>query len=204
MRLKGSIPNPVSELLDWDKHPIKVVEEIINHYGRDIKFEFSRYKYIPQHIEDTQEVFYVDGNSFSQDYISNLIADLGDDEELALHSRIIIDNKLKHIPMIDLSTKSTARTVKELVNLLPMNTVTQLALYNSGRFYHAYSTCLIDNESFPSFLGQLLLFNRPGEPLLVDSRWVGHRLVDGYLSLRWSCNSSGYIHYPQKITDISI
>ncbi len=203
MHSKPSNSYQGSELFSWNKHPIKVVESIINHYGDGVKLEFSRYKYIPQTLEDVREIFYVDGSEFSQDYIANLLASLNADEELALHSRILVGQQLKHIPMIDLSAKSTARAVKGLIGLLPENVVDKLVFFNSGRSFHAYSTCLIDNENFPSFLGRLLLSNKVGEPLLVDSRWVGHRLVGGYLALRWSCNTSSYIQYPQEVNNFS-
>ena len=189
-------------MLNWEKHPIKVVESIIDRYGDEIIFEFSRYKYIPQSLKDTREIFTVNANVLSQEYVDALISNLREGEELALHSRIIMGDEVKHIPMIDLSAKSTARAVKALVKLLPKDISEELVFYNSGRSFHVYSTILMNTNDFPSFLGRLLLSNNPGEPLLVDSRWVGHRLVGGYLSLRWSCNSSSYIQYPQKVKNI--
>jgi hypothetical protein len=35
-------------------------------------------------------------------------------------------------------------------------------------------------------MGRLLLLNLPEKPCLVDTRWVGHRLIGGYAALRWS------------------
>ena len=198
MHLKHSNYCRVLKLIDWEVHPIKVVESILKRYGTDIDLEFSRYKYIPQSIDDTREIFNIKGSDFSRDNIDNIISDLGDGEELAVHSRVVIGGKVKHIPMIDLSAKSTARAIKGLKLLLPQDIADELVFYNSGRSFHAYSTFLMAADSFSSFLGRLLLSNNPGEPLLVDSRWVGHRLVGGYLSLRWSCNSSSYIQYPKK------
>ena len=191
------------KLFDWNTHPIKVIETIVNHYGQDIEFEFSRYKYIPQSLEDKREIFNMNGSMLSRDYVATLFSELNEGEELALHSKILINNQLKHIPMIDLSAKSTARAIKGLMGLLPKNISSELVFFNSGRSFHAYSTCLIDNENFPSFLGRLLLSNQVGEPLLVDSRWVGHRLVGGYLSLRWSCNTKNYVQYPKKVNGFS-
>ena len=201
MRLKHSNYYQVLKLIDWDTHPIKVVEDIINRYGTRIKLEFSRYKYIPQTIDDDRKTFHIKGSDFSKEYISNIVSSLSIGEELAIHSKVIIEGEIKHIPMIDLSAKSTARAIKGLKLLLPKNIADEIVFYNSGRSFHAYSTCLMDADSFSSFLGRLLLSNNPGEPLLVDSRWVGHRLVGGYLSLRWSCNSNFYIQHPKKDID---
>lgn len=154
---------------------------------------------MPQSLEDSREVFNVKAHAFSQNYVADLISSLGNGEELALHSRVIINGNIKHIPMIDLSAKSTARAVKGLIKLLPKSISDEFIFYNSGRSFHVYSTSLMDSKDYSSFLGRLLLSNNPDEPLLVDSRWVGHRLVGGYLSLRWSCNSSAYIQYPQEV-----
>ena len=49
------------------------------------------------------------------------------------------------------------------------------------------------------FMGSLLLLNIPGKIKIVDSRWVGHRLLGGYASLRWSNNTRQYKRFPVLI-----
>ena len=63
---------------------------------------------------------------------------------------------------------------------------------NSGRSFHAYSLRLISPKEWREFMGRLLLLNLPGRSSFIDSRWVGHRLVAGYASLRWTANSEQY------------
>lgn len=188
---------PVSKSPNWDTHPIVVVDNILNRYGDSVEFEFSRYSYSPQTIKDEREIFNVSGKDISVSYIADLIQNLGSNTELAFHSRIKIGSEIKHIPMIDLSAVSAARAHKGLFNVLPERFLTDLILFDSGRSFHVYSLSLIEENYFGEFLGRLLLSNKPGEPLLVDARWVGHRLIAGYMSLRWSCNSESYLQYPK-------
>ena len=46
-------------------------------------------------------------------------------------------------------------------------------------------------------INQVLLF-RDGQEI-VDSRWIGHRLIGGYSSLRWTNNTGMYRSEPSKI-----
>lgn len=66
---------------------------------------------------------------------------------------------------------------------------------------HAYGSGLISNKEWVQVMGALLLANLPNEKSIIDSRWIGHRLIGGVASLRWSANSDAYLKAPSLIKD---
>lgn len=48
-------------------------------------------------------------------------------------------------------------------------------------------------------MGHLLLINPRNGAEVVDTRWVGHRLIGGFGSLRWSNNSGQYLGLPTRV-----
>ena len=75
----------------------------------------------------------------------------------------------------------------------------EFAIFDSGRSFHAYGNRLLSTEEWIQFMGSLLLLNEPGKNKLIDTRWIGHRLMAGYSSLRWSCNTRWYKRFPTFI-----
>ncbi len=55
------------------------------------------------------------------------------------------------------------------------------ALLESGRSYHFYGSKLLSDHEWRKFLGQCLLFKG-----FTDSRYIGHRLINGSCALRVS------------------
>ena len=124
---------------------------------------------------------------------------LGPDEELALHSTVMVDGQLMHIPMIDFQHSELDACVISAAKLLGWNEISTYAFFDSGRSYHAYSCKLISPESWPVLMGKLLLVNPKNNKPVVDTRWIGHRLIAGYSALRWSNNSGRYNAVPAKV-----
>ena len=72
--------------------------------------------------------------------------------------------------------------------------------YKSGRSYHGYGRSLLTHNDWIKQMGKLLLVNQIGVPPTVDPRWVGHRLIAGYASLRWTKNTPQYLDYPRRVS----
>jgi hypothetical protein len=70
--------------------------------------------------------------------------------------------------------------------------------FSSGRSYHGYATSLLGPKQWHEFLGRALLINSRDSEQIVDARWVGHRLIAGYGSLRLSNSSGQYMGMPKR------
>jgi hypothetical protein len=194
---------PGSELKEFDcnSHPLQVCLMLRQRYP-DIIFEFSRYRYIPQQILDPRVVFNASGADVNTLFLASSLEKLEPGEELALNSRVIVRGRTQHIPMIDFVTDVFDKHLYEtLRNYLARTVMKELMVYESGRSFHAYSLSLVSPRAFTHHLARCLLANLPNRPPIVDTRWIGHRLLAGYASLRWSCNSMQHIRYP-KIVDL--
>lgn len=180
-------------------HPFFFVLENIKS-AQDITFHLSKYKYVPDSLLDEREVLAVSGREFTVDWVNAQIESLREDQELALHSRVTCNSRTFHIPMIDFSMPrgSSPDWFSRLQYYLPRRVLLNLALFMSGNSFHAYSSVLLSPKEWLEFMARLLLINRRGGDEIVDVRWVGHRLLGGYSSLRWSNNSGQYKAMPAK------
>jgi len=168
---------------------------------KDAIFSLSKYVYVPDSLFDQREYLAIPAEDFSEARINDEIASLRSDQELALHSTVRIKGKKYHIPMIDFSIeKSVERNVFDRMSrYLPKSLMLNMAMYTSGRSFHAYSTTLLGSKDWYDFMGRLLLVNPCRQPDIVDTRWIGHRLIGGFGSLRWSNNSRQYLGLPSRI-----
>ncbi|GKW06702.1 hypothetical protein [Pectobacterium carotovorum] len=185
-----------------DRHPISYINEIAG----DIKatLNYSKYYYFPQSIEDNREVFSIDKSFITQSWFEEQLFSLDKYQELSLNSLLIYKNRKYHIPMIDFSIKRNEKSSLEMISELAWYWSMDFIIFSSGRSYHAYGTRIIKNSEWIKFMGSLLLLNIQGKTNnLIDTRWVGHRILSGYSSLRWSNNTSQYKQYPIYIGRIS-
>lgn len=180
-------------------HPFCLIKQLVKDSSI---YTLSKYIYLPDSVTDEREFFKVKGNDFNQNFVFDHLKNLNADQELAFHS-IIKDShgKIKHIPMIDFTIEDeiSRDTYYRLKYLLEKNIFNNLVFYSSGRSFHAYSTTLISNKEWQVFMGRLLLVNpKDADNSIIDTRWVGHRLLSGYSTLRWSNNSGKYLQLPEK------
>jgi hypothetical protein len=186
-----------------DSHPIIVSQSLADRYKSNVVFEFSRYVYRPQQLFDERITFNISSSELTEGCFKQLLHDLGSDEELAFHSKLKIKGKTHHVPMIDFAVENWSGQVwNELRKYIERRILNELFVFSSGRSFHAYSTALMSPAQWREFMGRLLLVNSPGKAAIVDSRWIGHRLIGGYCSLRWSCNTEYYTSYPTKINPV--
>ena len=182
-----------------ERHPFHYLEPLRHKDG--ITFALSRYVYIADSPFDDREIFELSGKEFSEGRIADEIASLRPGQELALHSRLTVNGKTFHIPMVDFSIEDmeNGAIFDRMSRYLPRKIVLNMAIYSSGRSFHAYSTTLLTPKEWIEFMGRLLLINPRNQREVIDSRWVGHRLMGGFGSLRWSNNSGLYLGVPARI-----
>ena len=188
--------------MDWSKHPIQFILEMPS--KQDFEFAFSKYRYEPDSLIDERVSFRISGAEVTEAWLESVILGLETGQELALSSTVrhIHSKRTLHFPMIDFSIPpSESKTIYDrLVKYLSKEVLMNMYVYNSGRSLHAYSATLLTKPKWIDFMGRLLLVNPQGRCFeVVDTRWVGHRLMGGFASLRWSNSSGLYLSYPQKI-----
>lgn len=188
--------------MNYSTHPFFHVFEVSIDWG-EVDFEFSVYEYKPQSILDNRTTITVNSNYFDSDWLDSTLASLEGNDELAFNSRIRRGGRYRHLPLIDLncSVEELDLAKRALRKVLPNRDFVNLVFYDSGRSIHAYGVHLLGQNEWIRFMGRLLLANFPGEIDAVDTRWIGHRLLGGYSSLRWSSNSSHYIKRPELIKE---
>lgn len=188
--------------MNLEFHPCHYIFKNLKNYS-DIQLQFSIYRHTPQTLLEQRTFIDVSISEVDNDWVERTLSSLSDDEELAFHSCIKEDGKKFHLPMIDLdcSVEYLDEAKKILGRVLPRRIASSLVFYNSGRSLHAYSVeRLKPIKEWHDFMGRLLLANLPSDPPVVDSRWIGHRLIGGFCSLRWSSNSDAYLKIPERVS----
>lgn len=180
-------------------HPFHFVRPLFER--EEAQFSFSKYVYTPDSLFDEREFLTLSGDEVTEHRINQEFASLRPDQELAFHSKVQIKGKTFHIPMIDFSTEEAvgSEVFDRMSQYLPKRLMLNMTVYASGRSYHAYSTTLLGPKDWQDFMGRLLLINPRNQPNIVDTRWIGHRLIGGFSSLRWSNNSGQYLGMPSQI-----
>ena len=181
----------------WLRHLLSVLIENKN-LSTSAIIKFSKYKYKPQTYEDSRKVFDLSVFEINKSTLFDILMDLEDDEELALHSEIIDMDKIYHLPLIDFGGKDNKLFESTFRNFCDFWDI-EFQIFSSGRSYHAYGNRLLSEKQWISFMGSLLLLNIPGASKIIDDRWVGHRILGGYAALRWSKNTIQYKKYPTHI-----
>ena len=125
-------------------------------------FEFSFYRYVPDTPADERRVVHVAGGIGGMERCLALLDDILPGEELAMHSKVLVDGAAFHIPMIDLACSEPGSCGMERLRKF------------------------IPADQIHPFWGRALLANPVDGPPVVDARWIGHRMVSGYGSLRLS------------------
>ncbi len=190
------------------RHPIywitKVVKNSLPPFYQSVDLCFSYYRYTPRSYLDDRVEFSVPIEAINESYLLNLLKELGPDQELAFHSKVILGgNKVMHLPMIDLGLKKFDKSAISALNKFQSYNKNVFSLFDSGRSFHLYGSHLLEESQWNNFMGELLLLNEPSGPKIIDTRWVGHRLIAGYSALRLSCNTNHYKSFPTFIGYLS-
>lgn len=180
-----------------NRHPIAWVSQLLmSTNNTNGQVQMSKYQYVPQTLNDYRFEFLLPFYMLNENNLIEMLLSLEPENELALHSKVLINGMVYHIPMIDFGSKgaspSASETLKELCRYWNLS----FNIYESGRSFHAYGNRLLTHEQWLQFMGSLLLLNKPSGYKLIDERWVGHRIMGGYSALRWSKNTSHYKKFP--------
>lgn len=183
------------------RHPIywitKVVKNSLPPLYQSVDLCFSYYRYTPRSYLDDRVEFTVPIEAVNESYLLNLLDKLDSDQELAFHSKVILGGgKIMHLPMIDLGLRKFDKSAISALNKFQSYNKNIFALFDSGRSFHLYGSHLLEEKQWSNFMGELLLLNEPSGQKLIDTRWIGHRLIAGYSALRLSCNTSHYKAFP--------
>lgn len=180
-------------------HPYYFLNDLLE--KRNTIFQLSKYIYKADSLLDEREYVSICADEFTENWVNHTIHTLPGNQELAIHSKVTINGRTWHIPMIDFAVEGglTSETVDRLRLFVPRMVVLNLAVFTSGRSFHAYSTSLLSPKEWLNFMGRLLLVNPRHGKEVIDSRWIGHRLIGGFCALRWSNNSGLYLGEPNRI-----
>ncbi|WP_434735547.1 primase 1D-like protein [Candidatus Accumulibacter propinquus] len=180
-------------------HPFHFLSSLFRKEGATC--EFSKYVYAPDSLLDEREIISVSSDDLTETWIESTLSSLRPDQELAIHSKVSMAGRNWHIPLIDFSLEKdfSHDVFDRMCRYLPKSVMLNMAVYSSGRSFHAYSTTLLTPKEWYVFMGRLLLINQRDVGDVIDTRWVGHRLIGGYGSLRWSNNSGQYLGLPTKV-----
>lgn len=141
-------------------------------------------------------------NKSTLEEVKTLVNDLNKVEykkyELAFHSKIIINNELYHIPLIDfaINTSISKNTLRKFLINLQDKFNHDIYIFKTGHSFHGYVDALLNTDEWKHFLGSLLLLNSPGLSNIIDARWVAHSLENDFSALRISNNTNYYLTYP--------
>lgn len=183
------------------RHPIQRVCHFLSQQDPELVLEFSRYVHLGLGQTLSREIFHVKARNVSPAWLADEFRGLSSEQELALHSRVLQNNNLYHIPMVDFAKIESLKTLLIKTQPVRESLPVDFTLYDSGHSMHGYYFCLIDGSDWYKYLGRLLLCNSPfgSEEQIIDARWVGHSLEHGFSALRWSCNSAIYQSLPHLV-----
>lgn len=129
-----------------------------------------------------RRTFRVLAQDVSEEKIRELHSEAGENRAIGITSVVeTLDRKRRHIPMMDLKSRVSGFNQRAIVDLFKSVRNEPGVLLDSGNSYHYYGLQTVDESSWRAFLGECLLFSP-----VVDSRYVGHRLIDGFCVLRVS------------------
>ena len=183
--------------VDLRLHPIQFVKHLKRRYGDDLVLRFSRYTHIPKVRTDRRQSFQICAQDVTARWLRHALTRLTPSEELALESRVKHRGRNRHIGMLDFRGMTRGQ-LTAVMDVLPPTYAEGIQVYFSGRSFHAYFPYLLTTRQWMKFMGSALLCNERGSEV-VDQRWVGHRLIGGYATLRWSCSSARHQELPIRV-----
>lgn len=181
-------------------HPYWHVRSVIERRSDVLAVPVSYYTYQPRTVEDSRTTWLIPTEDFLDPlHMFQLMEATPAGQELAVHSDVRLRNKEHaHLVMVDMSTSAKAH-IEKLRAFIGDNFFHKIAWYESGRSFHGYGETLLSEAEWVKFMGLLLLVNQPKLEPTVDPRWIGHRLLAGYASLRWTKNTQHYLGVPTSI-----
>lgn len=192
------------------KTPIDVVKHIVEINACVSHIAVSPYKARPHlHERKVKKDFvkeallhetrdYVDflkrENVLHKEAIEKELLSLAPDCRLSVHSYAVTSTapRFLHIPLVDFKPPPSDKNLKAIREAMKAVGEKSGVILISGESYHYYGFELMEPHNWLKFMSRLLLLNDPiTKETLVDSRWVAHRLIDGFGALRISPKENG-------------
>ena len=157
-----------------------------------ISFEFSRYKPLQNVAEmrtepdlktkmtrhyPPQAITRLHAPVVRSSQEPNFGLDITDGEIINLHSHVITNTGVLHIPMMDLDcsiSDENLKAVGEYAKILGREGV----ILQTGRSYHYYGFHLMSKSEWVDFIASSMLAK------VCDIRYMAHKLKDGFITLR--------------------
>lgn len=184
------------------EHPVhQIRSELVSRYP-GVSLEFSKYVYKEYGVTESREIFHATGDNVGERWLEDQVEQLSDEQELAMHSRIIWKSEVFHLPMIDFINIHTFEDIAPRIETVNEFLDESIYVYNSGNSFHGYYFCLINDKRWHEFLGKCLLRNSPrmSPSQIIDPRWIGHSLEHGFSALRWSKNTNRHRSIPHLVS----
>lgn len=103
---------------------------------------------------------------------------LPDNEVWSITSKVVCsDGTEKHIPMMNFHSDVSLADIKKMVKKITKNS--KGVILKSGRFHHYFGDYLLNENEWLRFMADFLM-----PSILVSPRYIGHRLHNGYCTLR--------------------
>lgn len=144
-------------------------------------------------------MFRVPSRQITEEWARRQLVRLGSNEELAFHSRVYAGDTVYHVPLVDFLGPFDAPFVKGVLKPLIEQVRSKICFFSSGRSLHAYMLSMFLPDYWTRFMGALLLVQTSDGRPVVDYRWVGHSLINGFGALRWSRNTKLYLQVPELV-----
>lgn len=123
---------------------------------------------------------------------------------LKVLSKVVLKRSIVHIPLMDFSCRDFSGNETELPqNRADIEYFLREAGYDegvilfSGRSFHYYGTRLMNVEEWRVFMANCLLSE------ITDKRYIGHRLKDGWGTMRLSACPPLHPHLPKVVSVLS-
>ncbi len=128
------------------------------------------------------KAFWLKRSELTVEYLNRRINELSEKDVLAVTSRVKIGDAedLLQIPMMDFRCAVTEENLEKLCAFF-RHIGRSGAILISGKSYHFYGSELVSEKEWFEFMGKCLLLVD-----CTDTRYVGHRLIDGHCTLRIS------------------
>jgi hypothetical protein len=184
-------------------HPMEFTASLLGAHTSICGVQISVYRYHSQSLLDDRTTYNISVSNLHSRYEA-LVSRIDDDQDIAFDSVVTMANgkTKKHFGLVDFNTSLRERAEEASDLLVREYNAPQAALVFSGRSYHLYLDVLLSHAAWVHFMGRILLLNLRNQPPVIDSRWVGHRLIGGCASLRWS--AKGKSQSPQIIRQWSV
>ena len=171
-----------------------ITHEVDTNWRQRYQTTSEKLEYLLDGFEHSRPI--KDKNYSREEFIqldSNDLYNLGENQVWSITSKIqTSDGKTKHLPMMNFHPEDgSEKDIKKALEYICGNK--RGVLLDSGRFQHYYSDFLLNENEWVQFMAEFLM-----PTVLVSPRYIGHRLYDGYCTLRLTADGQ----YKPKIPEV--